>query len=187
MKKALLDDSLLTDQLLKLPIYREFLLLKAGSQYSKTVLSLMTQVRNVTSAVMFPMANGHIGGGASYVDAYRQILRDIFGRTGRIDSKKLDDFGAELERAGILNSSVIIREMRDMFSAIAETDPIKGFKLIDDDAFIKFLTENSAMKKLTELYQAGDIIHKIYGYSFTKSQYKAAFKDVNEIETFLKK
>ena len=186
MKKALLDDSLLTDDLLKIPVYREFLMLKASSQYSKTVLSLMTQVRNVTSAFMFPMANGHIGGGASYVDAYRQIVRDLFGRTGGIDPRKLDELGAELERVGILNSSVVIRDMQDMFKAIAQTDPIKGFKLVDDDAFMKFLTESPVMKKLTDLYQAGDIIHKIYGYQFTKSQYKAAFQNIDEIDTFFK-
>lgn len=162
-------------------------MLKASSQYSKTVLSLMTQVRNVTSAFMFPMANGHIGGGASYVDAYRQIVRDLFGRTGGIDPRKLDELGAELERVGILNSSVVIRDMQDMFKAIAQTDPIKGFKLVDDDAFMKFLTESPVMKKLTDLYQAGDIIHKIYGYQFTKSQYKAAFQNIDEIDTFLKK
>jgi len=186
MKKALLDDSLLTDDLLKIPVYREFLMLKASSQYSKTVLSLMTQVRNVTSAFMFPMANGHVGGGASYVDAYRQIVRDLFGRTGGIDSKKLDELGAELERVGILNSSVVVRDMQDMFKAIAATDPIKGFKLVDDDAFMKFLTESPVMKKLTDLYQAGDIIHKIYGYQFTKSQYKASFQNIDEIDTFFK-
>ena len=186
MKKALLDDGLWTDGLLKIPVYRELLMLKATSQYSKTVLSLMTQVRNVTSAFMFPMANGHIGGGASYVDAYRQIVRDLFGRTGGIDSKKLDDLGAELERVGILNSSVMIRDMKDMFRAIAETTPEGNFRLIDDDAFMKFLTESPIMKKLTDLYQAGDIIHKIYGYQFSKSQYKAAFQNLDEVDTFFR-
>ena len=198
MKKALLDSTLVTDRLLQLPIYRSFLALKAGSQYSKTVLSLMTQVRNVTSAFMFPLANGHVGGGGSYVDAYRQILRDVFGRTGGIDKRALDDFGAELERANILSSSVIIRDMEDMFKAIMERN-IKGvkvesgglgqvgnWKLIDDDAFINFLTKNPAMKKLTELYQAGDIIHKIYGYSVTKSQYKTIFNSLDDVDNFHK-
>ena len=186
MKKALIDDSLWSDGLLKVPVYREFLMLKAGSQYSKTVLSLMTQVRNVTSAFMFPMANGHIGGGASYIDAYRQIVRDLFGRTGGIDSRKLDELGAELERVGILNSSVMIRDMKDMFRAIADTTPMGEFRIIDDDAFMKFLTESPIMKKLTDLYQAGDIIHKIYGYQFSKSQYKAAFQNLDEVDTFFR-
>ena len=186
MKKALLDDSLYTDGLLNLPIYREFLMLKSSSQMSKTVLSLMTQVRNVTSAVMFPLANGHVGGGASYVDAYRQVARDLFGRSGRVDTKVLDDYGMELERWGVTNSSVVVREMKDMFQKILETEPKGGFKLIDDDAFINFMTKSPIMKNLTDVYQAGDIIHKIYGYEFSKSQYKAAFSNVDEVATFFK-
>ena len=186
MKKALLDDSLLTDQLLKVPVYRQLLQLKASSQYSKTVLSFMTQVRNVTSAFMFPLANGHVGGGASYIDAYRQIVRDLFGRSGKIDSRILDNYGAELERQNILNSSIIIREMKDMFTAIAATDAYKGYRLIDDDMFMKYLTESPIMKKLTDIYQAGDIIHKIYGYEFSKSQYKAAFNDLDDVAKFFK-
>ena len=186
MKKALLDDSLWTDGMLKVPVYRQLLQLKASSQYSKTVLSFMTQVRNVTSAFMFPLANGHVGGGASYIDAYRQIVRDLFGRSGKMDPKALDDYGIELERQNILNSTVIIRDIKDMFKAIAETDAMGGYKLVDDDAFLKFLTESPVMKKLTELYQAGDVIHKIFGYEFSKSQYKAAFNNLDEVSTFFR-
>ena len=186
MKKALLDDSLWTDGLLKIPVYRQLLQLKASSQYSKTVLSYMTQVRNVTSAFMFPMANGHIGGGASYIDAYRQIMRDIFGRSGKMDSKALDDYGVELERQNILNSTVILRDIKDMFKAIAETEAKGGYRIVDDDMFLDFLTNNPAMKRLTDLYQAGDVIHKIFGYEFSKSQYKAAFNNLDEVDTFFK-
>ena len=38
---------------------------------NKTVLSLMTQMRNITTAAMFATANGHVGSGASVADNFR--------------------------------------------------------------------------------------------------------------------
>ena len=45
--------------------------LKVAAQFGKTVLSPVTQVRNVTSASMFPLANGHIGGRASVTESLK--------------------------------------------------------------------------------------------------------------------
>ena len=40
---------------------KSLLAIKAGIQMNKTVLSLMTQMRNITTAAMFATANGHVG------------------------------------------------------------------------------------------------------------------------------
>ena len=52
-------------------VYRNILQLKVATQFGKTVLSPATQVRNVTSASMFPLANGHIGGRSSVTEALK--------------------------------------------------------------------------------------------------------------------
>ena len=49
------------DGFIQSDIYRNLLQFKVATQFGKTVLSPATQVRNVTSASMFPLANGHIG------------------------------------------------------------------------------------------------------------------------------
>ncbi len=56
-------------------VYRNLLQLKVATQFGKTVLSPATQVRNVTSASMFPLANGHIGGRASVTEAIENDSR----------------------------------------------------------------------------------------------------------------
>ena len=67
------------DKAIQSNIYRNILQLKVATQFGKTVLSPATQVRNVTSASMFPLANGHIGGRASVTEALKMTLDDIFG------------------------------------------------------------------------------------------------------------
>ena len=46
-------------------MYGKFLWLKGFSQYSKTILSPITHVRNVTSASLFALAQGNVGRGAN--------------------------------------------------------------------------------------------------------------------------
>ena len=59
--------------------------LKVATQFGKTVLSPATQVRNVTSASMFPLANGHIGGRSSVTESIKMVMDDIFGAGKLID------------------------------------------------------------------------------------------------------
>ena len=59
--QAINGDNLVTDFLLKMPIYKMYLAAKTTSQLSKTVLSLMTQMRNVETAAFFSFINGHHG------------------------------------------------------------------------------------------------------------------------------
>ena len=69
--------------------YRALLQFKVATQFGKTVLSPATQVRNVTSASLFPLANGHIGGRASVSEAFKMTLDDIFGAGKVVDEQKL--------------------------------------------------------------------------------------------------
>ena len=55
------DTSVFADEILKIPFMKPLLAIKAAVQMNKTVLSLMTQMRNITTAAMFATANGHMG------------------------------------------------------------------------------------------------------------------------------
>ena len=78
MADALKNMSLFTDSWITNPYYRGFLAMKSYAQIAKTVLSPITQVRNVTSAAGFAFANGHVGGGASLREAVDYFLKDLF-------------------------------------------------------------------------------------------------------------
>ena len=66
-----------------------YLQFKVATQFGKTVLSPATQVRNVTSASMFPLANGHIGGRASVTESIKMVMDDIFGAGKVIDETEI--------------------------------------------------------------------------------------------------
>ena len=87
--KAMKDNTLIMDTLLKLPFMKSALAIKAGVQMNKTVLSLMTQMRNITTAAMFATANGHIGKGASVADNFRILFDDLTGKNK--DPQKLKE------------------------------------------------------------------------------------------------
>ena len=77
MAKAISDNTILMDALLKLPFMKTMLMMKASVQMNKTVLSLMTQMRNITTASLFALANGHVGVGASVADNFEMLFKEL--------------------------------------------------------------------------------------------------------------
>jgi len=166
---ALKAETLWSDVLLKLPGYKAFLTFKGASQLSKTVLSPTTQIRNVESAAMFAMANGHFGKGASLTDAMKIVFRDVFGPDGAINSTKLAEKAAEYRRMGVTNSNIIVREVAAITDDLLRAHE-KGAKLGHTETMLKRLQDQSIMKNMTKVYQSGDDLWKIYGYEFEKSK-----------------
>ena len=65
----------------------------------------MTQMRNITTASMFAMANGHVGKGASVADNFEILWKELVGKTD--DPQKLRKILDEALEAGALDSSTI--------------------------------------------------------------------------------
>ena len=80
MAKAMKDSTVFMDPF-KTTRMKSLLAVKATVQMNKTVLSLMTQMRNITTAAMFATANGHIGAGASVSDTFKYLFDDLIGKT----------------------------------------------------------------------------------------------------------
>ncbi len=112
MVKAISDQTLLIDQVLKLPFYKSLLAIKAATQINKTVLSLMTQMRNITTASSFAMANGHVGSGASVADNFEMLWKEMVGKTD--DPNALRELMEEALEMGALDNSTIARELEDL-------------------------------------------------------------------------
>ena len=110
--KAMKDNTLIMDTLLKLPFMKSALAIKAGVQMNKTVLSLMTQMRNITTAAMFATANGHIGKGASVADNFRILFDDFTGKNK--DPQKLKEVLEEALENGAIDSSTIAQELEQL-------------------------------------------------------------------------
>tara|TARA_R100000008_G_C3587331_1_gene173559 strand:+ start:4009 stop:7728 length:3720 start_codon:yes stop_codon:yes gene_type:complete len=178
---ALRAETLWSDILLKLPGYKAFLTFKGASQLSKTVLSPTTQIRNVESASMFAMANGHFGKGASLTDSMKIVFRDVFGPDGVIDSARLAEKAAEYRRYGVTNSNIIVREVAAMTDDLLRAHE-KGGKIGTTETMLKKLQDQSIMKNMTKIYQSGDDLWKIYGYEFEKSKLLNIIKNGTHID-----
>ena len=110
--KAMKDNTTIMDTLLKLPGVKSMLAIKAGVQMNKTVLSVMTQMRNITTAAMFATANGHVGKGASVADNFRILFDDLLNKTK--DPKKLKETLEEALENGAIDSSTIAQELEQV-------------------------------------------------------------------------
>ena len=89
-------------------IYGGFLKLKGYSQYAKTILSPITQVRNVVSASLFAVAQGNVGRGANVRESFGKVYSDILQRYKGDDLEYLVD----LQRRGIIGSQAELRELQ---------------------------------------------------------------------------
>ena len=103
MAKALKGAPGTFDNWIQSSVYRNILQFKVATQFGKTVLSPVTQVRNVSSASMFPLANGHIGGRASVTDSIKMVVDDIFG------AGKVIDEGKFIKNLDVESTNLLIR------------------------------------------------------------------------------
>jgi hypothetical protein len=161
--QAINGDNLVTDFLLKMPVYKMYLAAKTTSQLSKTVLSLMTQMRNVETAAFFSFINGHMGRNASVIDSMKIAFQDVIGKGNvkpEVMKKKLEEY----LQYGVFDNSVVAAEVEAVLK-----DLVKG-KYTSSEQFLKYLLNNPVFRKATEFYQASDNLWKAYGYEFTKSQ-----------------
>jgi hypothetical protein len=164
------------DGLLQSGIYRNLLQLKVATQFGKTVLSPVTQVRNVTSASMFPLANGHIGGRASVTESLRMTIDDIFGAGKVIDEEKFIKNVENKIRLGVLDENVVASELKAVLKEIKA-----GAKVKSMDSLLAKLANTKMAKTATRIYAGGDNLWKWYGHEYVKSQMRGIYNSVDDV------
>ena len=169
--QGITSDALMTDGLLKSPIYKAFLAAKITSQLSKTVLSMMTQARNFETASFFALLQGHIGRQASVLDAMKLTFGEILGTSGKVSHEVMKRKLSEYLKYGVTDSSAVAGELEMVMKDLASA-PGKRFQSTDE--LFSYLMKNPIFRKATEFYQGSDNVWKAYGYEFTKSQLLAA-------------
>ena len=160
--------------------YRALLQFKVATQFGKTVLSPATQVRNVTSASLFPLANGHIGGRASVTDSVKMVMDDIFGAGKDVTTPQLVKSIENKIRLGVLDENIVASELGAVLKEIK-----KGSVNTLDGLYNK-LTNGRFFKGATRLYAGGDNLWKWYGHEYVKSQMRSTYKNVDGIARWTK-
>ena len=176
MAKALKGAPGKLDGLLQSSAYRNMLQFKVATQFGKTVLSPATQVRNVTSASMFPLANGHIGGRSSVTESIKMVVDDIFGAGKVIDETKFIKNLENKIRLGVIDENIVASELKAVLKDIKA-----GAKVKNMDSLLARLSESRMLKTATRIYAGGDNLWKWYGHEYVKSQMKSMYKNVDDI------
>jgi len=174
-------------------VYRNILQLKVAAQYGKTVLSPVTQVRNVTSASLFPLANGHIGGRASVSESLKMTIDDIFGAGKVIDENAFIKNVENKIKLGVLDENIVASELKAVLQEIKSTKGLTSLdKIIRTLSDGKFAFDDTALKKTgetiskfgkgaTRVYAGGDNMWKWYGHEYVKSQLRGLYSKTSDI------
>jgi len=171
---ALLETKAGFDRLFDLPFYKSFMTIKSAAQVFKTIFSPVTQVRNVSTASFFPLLSGLIGGRVSLKDSFKLVADDIFTGPGT----KLENLTNYIEdgiKRGIIDQNIQVNEVRNIL------ERARGGK-INFEGFMN----TPFVKKLTDIYQGGDNVWKIYSDKFYQSALQPAIKNFDDVKDWYK-
>jgi hypothetical protein len=160
--------------------YRAILQFKVATQFGKTVLSPATQVRNVTSASLFPLASGHIGGRASVTESFKMVMDDIFGAGKEVNTEKLIKSIEDKIRLGVLDENIVASELG------AVLKEIKKGSVNSLDGLYNKLSNGQFMRTATRIYAGGDNLWKWYGHEYVKSQLRGLFNNLDDVAKWTK-
>ena len=158
-----------------------FLKLKGISQYSKTVLSPITQVRNFTTAAAFATANGNIpvfGRGGSLKDSAQAVLANV---TNKGSDELFADL-ADAQKRGVLGTNAELREIQDSLNkglGITARDPKNFSEAIGGFTKTGEKLAKSAgkfFKPLENAYQGSDDFWKYFNYKAEQTHIRKALE-----------
>jgi len=153
-----------------------FLRAKGATQYAKTVLSPVTQIRNFTTATLFATMQGNIGKGANLLESVKIAFSDLKNLPPEEAVTKLKEY----DRLGLLGTQPEIQEIKKLidegFGFQGSNEVINGQRVgrefgsrFTDNTFGNFLNKK-VLKKLEKAYQASDNTFKIYNFEFEKTK-----------------
>ena len=186
-----------------------FLKAKGISQYSKTVLSPITQIRNFTTALAFATANGNVpvfGRGGSLKDAAQAVFSNISnkaaptselgqkaGKALGIGQKDADVIFADLadaQRRGVLGTNAELREIQDTLNKglnITAREPRNFAEAVVGEKLARSI--GKATKPMEAAYQGSDDFWKYFNYHAEQAHLRSALSgvDINQKFAYLSK
>jgi len=159
--------------------------LKGVSQYAKTVLSPITQVRNFTTAALFATANGNmplIGRGSKngLRDAWKTVHANV---TNKGDDAVFLDIEDAFDR-GVMGTNAELREIQDTLSKGLDLDgkaPTNFVEATFGESIAKSKIAGGA-KFMEDVYQGSDDFWKYFNYNAEQSQIRHMLKEATPEE-----
>lgn len=152
-------------------------------KWGKTVGSLVTQVKNFESNLGFAIMNGHYRAGKSG-ESFK-FLKDKLFKGERSQDQMIE----KVIRLGLVDQSVGVRELKDMFAA-DDLDKVIVNSSIKEKSAMKKIADTvvgKPVKYLNKVYGASDDFWKVYGFlneaeSLSRVTYDKSYKDLTEEE-----
>ena len=138
------------------PAYGAFLGAKGVSQLGKTVYNVVGQIRNVTSAMGFAIANGNLPNMKTFSESWTLVGSNVMRRFPKdADKRKLFEF---YQNKGIVGQQAQLGELNSLIDEAAKAGPITG--KIFSSKFMQAAQNNI----MTRLYQGGDDVWRIFNF-----------------------
>jgi len=162
--------------------YSSFLRAKGASQYTKTVLSPITQLRNVSTASMFALAQGNVGKEASLGESVSIVMKGI---SDAPSAQVLDELEG-MQRRGVVGTNAQLKELQDSIGkglgyaggdTAAQQQSQSFAKRLQQGQLTSFL--GGTLGKAQDFYQGGDDIWKIYNFKFEEQKYLNALRNAD--------
>lgn len=159
--------------------YGAFLRGKGAVQYTNTILSPITQIRNFVSSSLFATAQGNVGRGANVMESLDIVLNDIFKRTGTPGSDELARLFQKYQELGVVGTQTQLKEierlLEDGLGNLAQTNLDQfGVAVGRKKKFLERSAPGRAVNKVgktfSAFYQGGDDVWKIYNFEFEKAK-----------------
>ena len=166
-------------------VYSGFLKAKGYTQYGKTVLSPITQIRNFTTASLFAAAQGNVGRGANLIESMRIGFAELKDLPPKEAIKKLEEY----DRLGLLGTQAEVQEIKKLIDEGFgfKADTVNGIKVgrefgsrVTDNTFGAFLGKGA--KKFETAYQASDNVWKIYNFDFERAKLVNALRTMDNAQ-----
>jgi proteasome lid subunit RPN8/RPN11 len=145
--------------------FRWWLRINAWAKIAKTVLSPVTQVRNLAGNVGFLVANGHWRANAA-----RQVWQTIKTEIGRGDTPAARAYVARLTRLNVLGESVAAGEIAEALSNAGAR--MQGFEEWYDGRIARVI--KAPFNLAARLYRMNDEIFKVYSFENERAAWAKA-------------
>ncbi len=153
--------------------YKVFLFGKGVSQYSKTVLNHVTQLRNLQGGILMAMFNGVNPFSKTGWSAFKTVANDIGKMSDEVANLKYQEY-LDL---GVVRTSVKINELKGIFKDVEIANSMFSFvdKITNN---IVFKNAKKPLDFLQNVYMGVDDLFKIIVYEKELATLKRAYPDM---------
>lgn len=149
------------------------------AKLAKTVLSPVTQARNILANAGWIVANSHYLFWKARLP-FKVFMADFFGR-GR-SSEQLRQYTLRLTRLGVVGESVHQRELQEAMNMAAKANPEGEMTLGRFSESLMVKAAKLPFRKAIEAYRLGDEVVKIYAFENERAKYRWARPEMSEQE-----